>query len=109
MTRPFAWRDDLRPAFLPTSASHGVKLGFVRVRGVAHHEIDADASWNSAQRPEVGVNAVYRGLVELEVARDASTLPAGLCKNTPTAPGMEWLHGEKLRREAAQLHLRLRA
>ena len=56
------------------------------------------------KRSEVEVNAVDRGLVELEVAGVQHVARRALQKHAHGA-GNRVVHGEKLRREAAHLHL----
>ena len=77
--------------------------GFRRVRGVAHHEIHSDFVV-ARKRTEVEVDAVDRGLVELEVAGVQHVARRALQKHAHSA-GDRVVHGEELRREAAHLHL----
>ena len=77
--------------------------GLRRVRGVAHHEVDSDFVV-ARKRTEVEVDAVDRGLVELEVAGVQHVASRALQKHAHGA-GNRVVHSEKLRREAAHLHL----
>ena len=87
ITRPRACEMILRSS-LPTSASEGVKLGFwafvesLIMRSTPVLENLASAP-KSVVTPSMGVWSSLKSPV-------CSTFPAGLWKNTPTAPGMEW-------------------
>ncbi len=80
-----------------------MKLGFVRVGGVAHHEVDARLG-ERASAPKSVVHAVDGRLVQLEVARVQHVAGRALEEHAHRArDGV--VHGEELDREAAELHL----
>ena len=72
----------------PTSASDGVKLGFCAfveslIMRSTPMPLNFDSAPKSVVTPSIGVWSSLKSPV-------CKTLPAGLWKNTPTAPGMEW-------------------
>ena len=87
MTRPLAWAMIFASSF-PTSASLGVKLGFwALVESLIMRStpiwLNLDNAPKSVVTPSMGVWSSLKSPV-------CKTLPAGLWKNTPTEPGMEW-------------------
>ena len=92
MTRPLAW-EMICSKVLPTSASDGVKFGFVALveslimRSTPVSEKRARAP-KSVVMPSMGVWSSLKSPV-------CRTLPAGLWMNRPTAPGMEWFTAKK--------------
>ena len=87
MTRPLACAMILESS-TPTVASLGVKLAFCAlVESLMSRSTPISLNLASAPKsvvtPSMGVWSSLKSPV-------CSTFPAGLWKNTPTAPGMEW-------------------
>ena len=90
MIRPSALREDALEASAPTSRSEGVKPGCLDVDAVGDQREHALAARNRPGLAEIGRPAVHRRLVELVVAGDGRSSPAGVVMPKPTASGIEW-------------------